>query len=207
MVEGRSRSLPAGLTVKQALRRLALPAMAGDLLAVDHSVLRKGVYPPRVLINGQPASATRRLGRGDRVTVARGHSRIEPVARVTQQLAASQPDHPIRSLPTGPAQAILDRGQLSGRMVPVAFHPAAGTAGPLPVALTFDDGPWPHTTAQILAIHTQRQAPATFFTVGRQVERYPEVLVAQPLPAADGCEAARNLDASVTFYDGDERRG
>jgi sulfur carrier protein ThiS len=38
LVEGRSRSLPAGLTVAQALGRLELPA-AGDLLAVDHSVL------------------------------------------------------------------------------------------------------------------------------------------------------------------------
>jgi peptidoglycan-N-acetylglucosamine deacetylase len=50
------------------------------------------------------------------------------------------------------------------------------------VALTFDDGPWPHTTAQILAILTERQAPATFFVVGRQVQRYPE-LVRQELAA------------------------
>ena len=47
MVEGRSRSLPAGLTIAQVLERLELPAMAGDLLAVDHSMLRKGA-PPRV---------------------------------------------------------------------------------------------------------------------------------------------------------------
>jgi peptidoglycan/xylan/chitin deacetylase (PgdA/CDA1 family) len=180
-VEGRSRSVPAGLTVGQALGRLGLPT-AGDLLAVDHSVLRKGAYPPRVLVNGQPASGTRRLGRGDRITVARGRSRIEPVTRATQPLPASRPGHPIRSLATGPAQAILDRGQLSGRMVPVAFHPAAGSPGPLPVALTFDDGPWPHTTEQILAILTQRRAPATFFVVGRQVQRYPE-LVRQELAA------------------------
>jgi peptidoglycan-N-acetylglucosamine deacetylase len=182
MVEGRSRSLPAGLTVAQALERLALPAMTGDLLAVDHSVLRKGAYPPQVLVNGHPAPATRRLHRGDRVTVRRGRSRIEPVTRVTQPLAARRPGNPMRSLPTGPARAVLDRGQHSGRLMPVAFHPAAGSRGPLPVALTFDDGPWPHSTAQILAILVQRQAPATFFTVGRQVERYPE-LVRQELAA------------------------
>jgi peptidoglycan-N-acetylglucosamine deacetylase len=182
VVEGHSRSLPAGLTVEQALERLGLQAITGDLLAVDHSVLRKGAYPPQVLINGQPAPATRRLGRGDRITVARGRSRIEPVTRVTQPLAASQPGHPMRSLPTGPARAVLDRGQHSGRLMPVAFHPAAGSRGPLPVALTFDDGPWPNNTAQILGILSQRRAPATFFTVGRQVERYPE-LVRQELAA------------------------
>jgi peptidoglycan/xylan/chitin deacetylase (PgdA/CDA1 family) len=174
MVEGRSRSLPAGLTVEQALERLEPPVMAGDLLAVDHSVLRKGAYPPQVLVNSQPAPATRRLHRGDRVTVRRGRSRIEPVTRVTQLLAASRPGDPMRSLPTGPARAVLDRGQHSGHLMPVAFHPAAGSRGPLPVALTFDDGPWPNSTAQILTILTQHQAQATFFVVGRQVERYPE---------------------------------
>jgi peptidoglycan-N-acetylglucosamine deacetylase len=174
-VEGRSRSLPAGLTVEQALGRLGLLA-AGDLLAVDHSVLRKGAYPPRALVNGQPGPATRRLNRGDRVTVTRGRTRIEPVARVTRQLRASRPGNPIRSLATGPARAIWDRGLVSGRLVPVAFHPAGGSHGPLPVALTFDDGPWPNSTAQILTILVQRRAPATFFVVGRQVERYPELV-------------------------------
>ena len=174
-VEGRSRSLPAGLTVEQALERLGRPA-AGDLLAVDHSVLRKRAYPPTVLINGQPAPATRRLDRGDRVTVVRGRTRIEPVTQVTQLLTAIQPGNPIRSLPTGPARAVLERGKLSGRVMPVAFRPAAGAGGSLPVALTFDDGPWPHTTAQILAILIRRQAPATFFVVGRQVQRYPELV-------------------------------
>jgi peptidoglycan/xylan/chitin deacetylase (PgdA/CDA1 family) len=175
MLEGHSRSLPAGLTVAQALEHLGRPA-AGDLLAVDHSVLHKGAYPPTVLINGHPVPATRRLQRGDRVTVSRGRTRMEPMARVTQELAASRPGNPMRSLAAGPAQAVLDRGQRSGRMMPVAFHPPAGTAGPLPVALTFDDGPWPDTTAQILAILVQRQGPATFFVVGRQVQRYPELV-------------------------------
>ena len=110
MVEGRSRSLPAGLTIAQVLERLELPAMAGDLLAVDHNVLRKGAYPPRVLVHGQPARATQRLHRGDRITVARGQSRIEPVTRAIQQHAGSRPGNPMRSLPTGPARAVLDRG-------------------------------------------------------------------------------------------------
>jgi peptidoglycan/xylan/chitin deacetylase (PgdA/CDA1 family) len=51
-----------------------------------------------------------------------------------------------------------------------------GNPGPLAVALTFDDGPWPQSTEQILTILVQRRAPATFFVVGRQVERYPELV-------------------------------
>jgi peptidoglycan/xylan/chitin deacetylase (PgdA/CDA1 family) len=176
-VEGRSASVPAGLTVQQALRRLAVPPLAGDLLAVDHTVLRSGAYPPKVLVNGQPVSGTRRLRRGDRVTVQAGRDRLEPVVRTLQQLAAVRPGNPVRSLASGPAQAVLDRGRLSGRVVRVAFRPAGGSpAAPLPVALTFDDGPWPHTTGQILATLAQRRAPATFFVVGRQVQRYPQLL-------------------------------
>jgi peptidoglycan-N-acetylglucosamine deacetylase len=176
-VEGRSLPVPAGLTVQQALRRLAVPPPAGDLLAVDHTVLRRGAYPPRVLVDGQPAAGIRRLRRGDRVTVEAGRDRLEPVIRVLQQLPASRPGNPVRWLSTGPAQAVLHQGRLSGRVVPVGFHPAGGSpAAPLPVALTFDDGPWPHTTEQILAILAERQAPATFFVVGRQVQRYPDLV-------------------------------
>ena len=175
-VEGRSASVPAGLTVQQALRRLAVPPLAGDLLAVDHTVLRSGAYPARVLVNGQTASGTRRLRRGDRVIVQAGRDRLEPVVRTLQQLAAVRPGNPVRSLASGPAQTVLDRGRLSGRVVPVAVRPAGRSLAPLPVALTFDDGPWPHTTEQILAILAQRRAPATFFVVGRQVQRYPQLL-------------------------------
>ena len=63
MVEGRPRSVPAGLTTGQVLGRLGPAGLAGDLLAVDHSVLRKGAYRPQVLVNGQPAPPTRRLHR------------------------------------------------------------------------------------------------------------------------------------------------
>jgi peptidoglycan/xylan/chitin deacetylase (PgdA/CDA1 family)/sulfur carrier protein ThiS len=173
-VEGRSVTVPAGLTVAQALRRLDVKPAAGDLLAVDRAVLRDGAYPPRVLVNGRPAPAERRLDGGDRITVEPGRNRVEPSVRLNRRLPASRPGNPVRSLATGPAKAVLVRGKLSGRVAPVAFRPAAGA--PLPVALTFDDGPWPQTTEQILAILAQRRAPATFFVVGRLVERHPEVV-------------------------------
>ncbi|MBX5466252.1 MAG: polysaccharide deacetylase family protein [Firmicutes bacterium] len=42
------------------------------------------------------------------------------------------------------------------------------------VALTFDDGPNPPYTGQILAALTEAHARATFFVLGRQVVRYPQ---------------------------------
>jgi peptidoglycan/xylan/chitin deacetylase (PgdA/CDA1 family) len=44
------------------------------------------------------------------------------------------------------------------------------------VALTFDDGPWPGTTEQILEILARQHTPATFFLVGRQVQRQPALV-------------------------------
>ena len=44
------------------------------------------------------------------------------------------------------------------------------------VAITFDDGPHPLLTPQILEILAKYDAKATFFVAGNKVERFPEVL-------------------------------
>jgi peptidoglycan/xylan/chitin deacetylase (PgdA/CDA1 family) len=44
------------------------------------------------------------------------------------------------------------------------------------VALTFDDGPDPQFTPQLLEILTKHGARATFFVLGRQAELYPYIL-------------------------------
>lgn len=44
------------------------------------------------------------------------------------------------------------------------------------VAITFDDGPHPRFTRQILEILNREKVPATFFLVGKKVEAYPEVV-------------------------------
>ena len=43
------------------------------------------------------------------------------------------------------------------------------------VALTFDDGPGPHTE-RLLDILREKRAPATFFVLGHQAEKYPDIL-------------------------------
>lgn len=44
-----------------------------------------------------------------------------------------------------------------------------------PIALTFDDGPWPNTTSQVLNVLKKHNVKATFFVVGKQVQKYPQV--------------------------------
>lgn len=44
------------------------------------------------------------------------------------------------------------------------------------VALTFDDGPKPETTKELLQYLKSQQVPATFFVLGSQANRYPEIV-------------------------------
>jgi peptidoglycan/xylan/chitin deacetylase (PgdA/CDA1 family) len=50
---------------------------------------------------------------------------------------------------------------------------ARGNSRRKQVALTFDDGPHPEFTSQILAVLDQYDVPATFFFVGVQAQKYP----------------------------------
>lgn len=51
------------------------------------------------------------------------------------------------------------------------------------IALTFDDGPWPNTTARVLNILKQKGVKATFFWIGEALQNYPNIA---KLVVADG---------------------
>jgi len=57
----------------------------------------------------------------------------------------------------------------------LATNGKTGTSGN-GVALTFDDGPDPRTTPRILATLREHDVKATFFVVGSQVEKHPDLL-------------------------------
>jgi peptidoglycan/xylan/chitin deacetylase (PgdA/CDA1 family) len=44
------------------------------------------------------------------------------------------------------------------------------------IALTFDDGPWPETTAQVLDILKKNDIKGTFFVVGQNVKNFPDLM-------------------------------
>lgn len=56
----------------------------------------------------------------------------------------------------------------------IVYHAHANTGGK--IALTFDDGPHPYRTREILAILAEYDVRATFFVVGENVEFYPDVI-------------------------------
>jgi len=43
------------------------------------------------------------------------------------------------------------------------------------IALTFDDGPWPNSTAKVLDILKKNNIKVTFFVVGQNVKNYPDL--------------------------------
>ncbi|WP_249685456.1 polysaccharide deacetylase family protein, partial [Bacillus velezensis] len=45
------------------------------------------------------------------------------------------------------------------------------------VALTFDDGPHPKYTAAVLDLLAKYDAKATFFIIGKNAEKYPELVL------------------------------
>lgn len=72
------------------------------------------------------------------------------------------------------------RPHYSSADVPAAFrgqvvYDVTPANGEKVLALTFDDGPWPETTEEVLTILERFEVPATFFVTGRQVERFPHL--------------------------------
>jgi peptidoglycan/xylan/chitin deacetylase (PgdA/CDA1 family) len=60
-----------------------------------------------------------------------------------------------------------------GFFLPVVSH---GKAGKSAVALTFDDGPSPASTPVLLQLLASYDLKATFFVIGNQAEKYPELI-------------------------------
>lgn len=81
------------------------------------------------------------------------------------------------------------------------------------IALTFDDGPWPRTTSQVLEILKKEEIKATFFWVGQYLKYYPKIaqeVVAAGHPlgnhtwhhwytAMNPSAAAREIDQTATL--------
>ncbi|WGV28655.1 polysaccharide deacetylase family protein [Halotia branconii] len=58
----------------------------------------------------------------------------------------------------------------------VTINSAKLSQGQKVIALTFDDGPWPESTAQVLNILKENNIKGTFFVVGQNVKNYPDLI-------------------------------
>ncbi|WP_239082128.1 polysaccharide deacetylase family protein [Actinoplanes teichomyceticus] len=118
------------------------------------------------------AAASARAAQRDRATDADGGGK-------QQSQAQAQPIAGTTARPTPEASATVKPVQHApARAVPPGAGPGKSliTTGGQQVALTFDDGPDPQLTPQILQMLDQYQVKATFCLVGSQALRHPDLV-------------------------------
>lgn len=182
--------LPIGATVGDLLDEGVLTLVPGDLLDVEGELLeRGGGREALVFHNGRLAYESTRLQDGDWITVRNGGDVTEGV-EVIRSAIPIKVDHlgkgPLVSLESPGSMGVreLRVGAISAKKVskrvvtpmqPMVVKRYVPDPGSKVVALTFDDGPWPGHTDEVLDILRDSDVKATFFVVGYLVERYPHI--------------------------------
>jgi peptidoglycan-N-acetylglucosamine deacetylase len=178
-VDGASRLLVAGSTLANAARDLRLRPRPGDMVDVSGATITAGLYPGQVLVDGVPVPGSQPLRDRDRIRLAAGPDHTEPVTVRRVPVPDGLPADPEFSLGRVPGVDVTVRGRISGKVASSAFRATGPARVPRAVALTFDDGPWPGQTRRVLAVLRRMRAPATFFVIGRQAQRYPALVAAE----------------------------
>ncbi len=156
-------------TVADALRTAGVTVHDGSMLAaVSGTVLVDGASPAVLTVNGGPATAGSAVVPGDTIGVAQGEDTIESVVIVNE--------------PAPGGVDVIHKGSVSGEVVEWTYEatgPSAVTIARVPsgtVALTFDDGPQPVYTPQILDLLKAHHVKATFCIIGLQADKYPALV-------------------------------
>ena len=174
-VQHRAEAVPPGTTFGDVIADRHLHATTGRLLSVTGAVLDAQADPGRILLDGADALRSQRIVTGDRIVVVSGTDRVEPVIHTTVRLPGLHPGDPENTLATYPITQVRATGKLSGDTVSVRDVTSGRGLVPKSVALTFDDGPWPGATRQVMAVLKHFHVPATFFEIGDLVQRYPSI--------------------------------
>jgi peptidoglycan/xylan/chitin deacetylase (PgdA/CDA1 family) len=187
-VDGEAYLVEPGTTFGDLTRDLHLHARAGRLLSVTGGILDPRIDPGEILLNGVRDARSTPLLYGDVIAVVEGTDTTEDTKRVARVLHGRHPAVPQRTLATYPLKQIDTVGRISGEILTTEFRAIGKAKIPGAVALTFDDGPWPVQTRQVLKILHRYRAKATFFMVGSLVERYPSIardVVRAGMPVGD----------------------
>ena len=175
VVEGVARPVAPGTTLGQVGRIFHLRPTAGRLLSVSGAVLERNVRPGQLLLNGMVADRHTALATGDVVFVVDGLDRVEGTKKRTDVLRGRRPANPQFSLRTWPMREIDIVGRVSGEIKSIVYRPVGKVKVPGTVALSFDDGPWPKYTRDVLEVLKHHHVHATFFMIGENVERWPGI--------------------------------
>lgn len=188
-VNGQQVELKKGDALQTLVDKGYATPQPGNLLAVDGSVFTPGGGTPyTATVNDAPAEGTYALQGGEQVTIGDGTDVTEDATVTEEPIAHGWSDDSkdfssywagslhilgdgrdgVRTVRTGTLSGIT---QTEDTVAPVdgGYRVFTAQVDRPVVALTFDDGPWPETTAAILDILEQNRAKATFFTIGNQI--------------------------------------
>ncbi len=195
-VNGQKVTLSPGATVQTLLDQKVVEPKPGNLLAVDGSMLTQGAgHACTATIDGNAADVNSELKANNVVEITDGGDATEETD-VQEKKLPFEKDEGNREFEAywfGSIHLLSDgedgvettsTGKQSGKTVtevtkePINAGYRIYTAQPddKAIALTFDDGPWPDTTNDILNILEENHAKATFFTIGNQIAQNKDVL-------------------------------
>ncbi len=196
-VNDQKKTVWRGTSIEKLVEKGYANPTPGNLMAVDGSLLEEGKGQLcTATIDGTPAELNAKVHRGAVVTIGDGEDVTEEHTTTQEAIpyGTSSSSREFDAYWNGSIHLLSDgqegertikTGKVSGKTVNEVTKPAIDkgyiiyTAKPKDkvIALTFDDGPWPETTGQILDILEQYGAKATFFTIGNQIAERPEELV------------------------------
>ena len=188
LINGRVFAAAQPATVAATLERAGHNPNPGNLLDVDGRVLRPGEgTASQIRLNGRPVDGLTAVDRDDSIEFIPGSDRVEPTKTATEAVVlaarvSGAGEYAVLQSKGKPGQKLVTRGSVSGKIVSARTLTAAkpmvvtrtNVRPEKVVALTFDDGPNPPFTGQIIKILKDAQATATFFMLGRQVALYPK---------------------------------
>ncbi len=190
-VNGVEVRVPFGATVAQALDAAGVSLPEGDLVDADGSVLEVGGgNPARCTLNGMTCEVTDRVGPGDRIEAVPGLPIIESI--VVETTETPQPFEVIGSgafvkvrSQGAPGRVTIKKGLITGKVFESAQEREASAmvaarfqyvVSKKLVVLSFDDGPHPVYTPQILDVLREEGVHAVFFVLGEWAAAHPDVL-------------------------------
>lgn len=172
----------SGRTVGDAIEKSKIEGTEGQELAVKS---KKPIGPNgnevSYLIEGVDASPAEVIDAATTIEVVDGEDSVEPTKTVRRVQAVTGLPNALQYVQFAGKAGVEDAtvGTKSGETVStVTVTPAAPAhrATGKVLALTFDDGPHPTYTPQVLKILKDKGVPATFCTVGTQVQAHPELV-------------------------------
>lgn len=192
-VDGTTYTVTRSTTIQQIVDQGKVFAKKGNLVAVDNSVITEnGGDNVSITIDGKSCTDfSTRVTENCAITSENGTD-------VTEDYTSTESTVPYETVFVGKSTASVTvetqkgsdgtvetrTGQISGKTVDVTTvekkdrtitHYWPDTGGKKLIALTFDDGPWPTTTEEILDVLAQYNVKATFFNIGNQDEEYADV--------------------------------